>query len=225
MPTLTITQPRDISDGGRIPHPKARIRTEKGKVLVLPFAPRGNTIGGWADPITIQPRPGRKPLALRDGDGLTTLGLTFTLARADHQEPIEDYLRALATIAGSGHRITLVNMSPQERGPWRISDVTVTGELKQHGTNQITRATVTLALVEASDANPKIGPVSGGHGGHGPGKHPKFYTIRKGDTLRKIANRFYGDPGVWRQIAKANNIKDPTRLKVGRKIKLPKVNT
>lgn len=222
MPALTITQP---TAPRRASHPKAVLRTEKGRMFVLPFAPRGTELGGFQAPLTVTPRPGRKPLVLVDGDGIETMGVTFPLARGDHQQPVEDFIRDLRAVATSRQRVTFVNLSPRERGPWRISDLTITGELRQAGTNHITRATVTLALTQASDAAPKVGPVSGGHSGNGPDKRPKTYVIRKGDTLRSIANRFYGDPSVWPQIAKANGIKAPNNLKPGRKIKLPKIST
>ena len=48
-----------------------------------------------------------------------------------------------------------------------------------------------------------------------------YYIVKKGDTLRKLANRYYGEPNEWRRIAKANKIKDPTKLKVGRKLRTP----
>lgn len=218
MAALTISLPRVQPPPAKRP----RLRTEKGIEFEFPYAPRGSSLGGLADPVTVQARPGRKPLTLRDGDNIASLDLGIVLAKLDHQQPVETYINQLRRIAESGQRVTILGLSPQERGPWRIDDLTITGELRRQGDNAITRATATLSLVEASDANPKVGPVSGGHGGKG-GKRPKFYKVRKGDTLRKIANRFYGDPGVWRQIAKANGIKNPDKLKVGRKLKLPKV--
>lgn len=218
MAALTISLPRVQPP----PTKRPRLRTEKGIEFEFPYAPRGSSLGGLADPVTVQARPGRKPLTLLDGDNIASLDLGIVLAKLDHQQPVEAYINQLRRIAESGQRVTILGLSPQERGPWRIDDLTITGELRRQGDNAITRATATLSLVEASDANPKVGPVSGGHGGKG-GKRPKFYKVRKGDTLRKIANRFYGDPGVWRQIAKANGIKNPDKLKVGRKLKLPKV--
>lgn len=218
MAALTITQPVRP----KLPEKRPRLRTEKGIEFEFEWAPRGVGLSGLAAPVTVQSRPGRKPLTLVDGEALAGIDLAFQLAHFDHQTPVEGQIDRLRRIAESGQRVTVLGMSPQERGPWRIDDLSISGELRRQGTNELTRATVTLSLVEASDANPKVGPVSGGHGGKG-GKRPKFYTIRKGDTLRKIANRFYGDPGVWRQIAKANGIKNPDKLKVGRKIKLPKI--
>lgn len=50
---------------------------------------------------------------------------------------------------------------------------------------------------------------------------PKRYVVRPGDTLAKIALRFYKNAGKWHGIAKANNIRDPRNLKVGRTITIP----
>lgn len=51
----------------------------------------------------------------------------------------------------------------------------------------------------------------------------KSYTVRKGDTLQKIAARkdVYGDAKKWVRLKKANNIRDSKHLKVGRKLKIP----
>lgn len=205
-------------------HPKAIIKGhDSGTEFVIPYAPRGADLAGQAAPWSSHARPGRKPLALRDGDNLATESLTLTLARPDHQDHVEDYIAALRALAKSGDRITLVNLSPSERGPWRISNLTINGTLRQAGTNYFTRAEARLDLLEASDANPKVGPVSGGHGGKGGAKLPTFYTVKKGDTLRQIAEKFYGDPSKWKAIARANDLKDPDKLKVGAKLKIPKL--
>lgn len=37
----------------------------------------------------------------------------------------------------------------------------------------------------------------------------KVWTIRSGDKLPMIAAKAYGDPGLWRLIADANNIQNP----------------
>lgn len=201
-------------------HPKVKLKAGN-RELVLPFGPRGTNLGGWAAPWSTVDRPGRTPLVVRDGNGLATLGLTVFLGHADHQQSIEGLLTTLRNIAASGDRVTVVGLSTLERGPWRLDEVSVTGELRQQGTNAITRATVALGFVEASDANPKLGPVKGGKKGGGK-KLPTTHVVKKGDTLRKLADRYYGEPGKWRVIAKANKIKDPNKLKVGRKLRIPK---
>lgn len=49
----------------------------------------------------------------------------------------------------------------------------------------------------------------------------RSYRIVAGDTLARIALRFYGDAGKWRDLAKANPGLDPRRPKVGAIIALP----
>jgi hypothetical protein len=57
-------------------------------------------------------------------------------------------------------------------------------------------------------------------GGRPQGKKP-FYIVKKGDTLRKISAKMYGSQKWWRDIAKANKIRDPKKLKRGRKLRIP----
>ncbi len=47
------------------------------------------------------------------------------------------------------------------------------------------------------------------------------YTVKSGDTLSKIAKRFYGDANHYHQIAAANGIDNPDRINVGQELKLP----
>lgn len=62
-------------------------------------------------------------------------------------------------------------------------------------------------------------------GGRGKGRinRRKWYVVKEGDTLQKIAARkdVYGDAKSWREIAKANKIRDPKKLKVGARLRIP----
>ncbi len=53
----------------------------------------------------------------------------------------------------------------------------------------------------------------------------ELYDIAAGDTLSKIAKRFYGDANAYQRIFEANRevIKDPDLIFVGQKIRIPKV--
>jgi LysM domain len=55
------------------------------------------------------------------------------------------------------------------------------------------------------------------------GSKRKSYEVKSGDTLSEIAARkdVYGDAKKWRKIAEANNIRDPNRLRVGQKLRIP----
>lgn len=50
------------------------------------------------------------------------------------------------------------------------------------------------------------------------------YRVRKGDTLGKIAKRFYGSEGAWKKILEANRpvIPDPKQLKIGMLLEIPR---
>ncbi len=47
------------------------------------------------------------------------------------------------------------------------------------------------------------------------------YTVRRGDTLGKIARHFYGDSARYTLIVAANRISNPDRLAVGQKLAIP----
>lgn len=59
--------------------------------------------------------------------------------------------------------------------------------------------------------------IPGGGAGQGSEKKaaPRTYVVKPGDTLSAIAQRLLGSAQKWRELAAANNIADPTRLKVG----------
>jgi len=47
------------------------------------------------------------------------------------------------------------------------------------------------------------------------------YSVKSGDNLSKISNRFYGSPNHYPNIAKASNISDPNKIQVGQQITIP----
>jgi LysM repeat protein len=49
----------------------------------------------------------------------------------------------------------------------------------------------------------------------------RSYVIQKGDTLRKIATNFYGDPELYKKLAEYNGIRDPSLILVGQTILIP----
>ena len=50
---------------------------------------------------------------------------------------------------------------------------------------------------------------------------PASYTIKSGDSLTYISTKFYGDINMVDEIMKANNMSDPDKIVVGKKIILP----
>ena len=56
-----------------------------------------------------------------------------------------------------------------------------------------------------------------------PVEKAEFYEIASGDTLGKIAKKFYGSAGKYMKIFEANRdiISDPNKIYPGQKIKIP----
>ena len=52
------------------------------------------------------------------------------------------------------------------------------------------------------------------------------YTVQPGDTLSKISQRFYGDPGKHMDIYYANRekIEDPDNISVGQELTIPEAS-
>lgn len=51
----------------------------------------------------------------------------------------------------------------------------------------------------------------------------QWHEVVRGDTLSKIAEKYYGDPGLYMQIFEANKdtLTDPNMIKVGQKLRIP----
>ena len=54
-----------------------------------------------------------------------------------------------------------------------------------------------------------------------PDWRPPTYTVKRGDTLYKIAAQRYGEGKQWQRIVSANPGLDPAKLRVGQTITLP----
>ncbi len=52
---------------------------------------------------------------------------------------------------------------------------------------------------------------------------PEFYVVQEGDTLYRIALRFYGRRDAWRKILEANKatVSSDARIRTGQKLRLP----
>lgn len=51
----------------------------------------------------------------------------------------------------------------------------------------------------------------------------KSVTLRRGDTLDRISAGIFNDPRQWREIARANGIRDPRRLEPGQRLLIPRL--
>ena len=51
----------------------------------------------------------------------------------------------------------------------------------------------------------------------------QWHVVVKGDTLSKIAKKYYGDPSLYPQIFEANRdiLTDPDKIQIGQKLRIP----
>jgi nucleoid-associated protein YgaU len=76
------------------------------------------------------------------------------------------------------------------------------------------RALVTAAFKQFSTAEEEAR-------GNPPGDPTKTHQVREGETLNLIAAREFGDPALWREIARENRLQRPHQLPVGLVLVLP----
>lgn len=79
------------------------------------------------------------------------------------------------------------------------------------------RANVELSL-EQYEADANWGPQNPTSGTPNP---KRTHQVQVGDTLDRIAGKYFGDPTRWRDIATLNGIADPLELKPGRLLSIP----
>ena len=53
----------------------------------------------------------------------------------------------------------------------------------------------------------------------------KLFKMTQGESLWNMSNRAYGDPGLWRVIADANDIDDPREIEIGKDLVIPVLET
>lgn len=112
---------------------------------------------------------------------------------------------------------------------WIINNIQPTpggdNEIRRHDGQRI-RWTGTVSLLQYVPGNILIhkSPAKNHKatsGRKGKTTRVRYYIVRTGDTLGKIAARELHNAKRWREIANLNGIRDPNHVKVGRRIKIP----
>ena len=81
-------------------------------------------------------------------------------------------------------------------------------------------------MADTRNPEPDFSHVESGSSSTAPSSPPRpeqTYTVVKGDSLSKIAKRFYGDAQQWRKIYEANQdqIKNPDLIHPGQTFRIP----
>ena len=77
------------------------------------------------------------------------------------------------------------------------------------------RAVVDLSMHSVPKVPGPTNPSSGGLAGR------RTHLLIGAETLPELATRYYGGPGHWREIAAANGVEDPLRVRPGTRVYLP----
>ena len=73
-------------------------------------------------------------------------------------------------------------------------------------------------------STPQLGPAQQtGEGDVSAENLPGKYTVKEGDTLFLIADKYYKDGYKYNEIAKANNLSDVNSVEVGQVLEIPKL--
>lgn len=237
---LPTTPPDSVLD--QLPEGKMGIWIQGSEgIIIVPYAPREVAYTDIGSAWEEVPREGnRTPLLILRQKNLNKMSFSLMIGDSGWETDQSATLTALRTAAES-KRPCMVLWSAREKGLWHITQYTETSVLRHPDTNAPTRAVVEVTFTRISDVRTNISPTTGGkkggkgHGKGGEGKdddgktkgpkhRPKKYTVKKGDTLQKIAQKFYFDHRAWRQIARVNKIKNPkkdNKLKPGKVLVLP----
>ncbi len=125
--------------------------------------------------------------------------------------------------------VSLVGAVPlAERLTWVISDLQTTQELRSVQDGHRIRIEANLELMQYVEADVIVGvqasPAKAAAERAPQAAAPpqtRVYVVKRGDTLVKIAQATLGTYKRWPEIAKLNGIRDPRKLQVGQRLKLP----
>lgn len=75
-------------------------------------------------------------------------------------------------------------------------------------------------MAEKDSSTKGTAPGAAAPAGAAPGQ---YHEVQKGDTLSKIAEKYYGDPSLYKDIFEANRniLKDPNKIFPGQKLRIP----
>ncbi|MCW2957137.1 MAG: 5-nucleotidase, ecto [Thermoleophilia bacterium] len=191
-------------------------------------------VGGWEE-IGHPKRPSSVEYA---GQPLKTLTVEALFDGWQKQVSVEEPLRILGVwgrIPPGRREPAVLQLDYANHGAerWVLNGLDWGDSLR--GSNGLrVRQYVTVTLLEYRDPAVFLSPVKraapvpskpGAPGKPSSGAKPKpsgkTYTVKAGDTLQKIAQTQLGKAARWPELSRLNNLRDPNKLKVGQKLRIP----
>lgn len=209
--------------------------TPAGRTLTFDLDPEQVTassgVGGWEE----VPHPYRPSTTRWTSLPLRQLTVALMLDGWRQQRSVEEECRILEAYArpqANTNTPPVLAFLWGSYAPlrWVINDLSWGDELRDPAGRRL-RQQVTLSLLEhredaLSVADPRKAAPAPAKGTPRPSTAApvasgRTYTVKRGDTLSVIASRELGRSSRWPEVAKLNNLRDPDRLTVGQRLRLP----
>lgn len=200
----------------------------RAEYITVPYAPKDVNHSALSDTWDEVQRALNYSVPMRAISPMPRMTFSLLFGYEDNNMVVAEELRLLARMARSSGRIR-VDYSSWENGWWRIASLTITSQQRHPVTHEIVRANVDCEFVYAGGIEEHLGPITGGvrppavplppEDPETPAPGVVTYTVKKGDTLHKLARKFYNDTSKWKKIARDNDIRKPrkdAKLKVGK---------
>lgn len=187
-------------------------------------------VGGWGR----RQRPLRRPAL--EWEGIPEQTLSFTLLLDGWPDrSVEQDIRALRRMGRPRSRgrpppeLELEYGNMGRGATWVIDNLSWGDELRNRQLQRV-RQEVTVSLVRYVEADITLTPTQrhkerkgkrGGGGGKKGADRNRVYVVKRGDTLSAVAARQLGRANRWPEIAELNSLRDPNRLRVGQRLRMP----
>jgi LysM repeat protein len=179
--------------------------------------------GGWTE----QERPKLTAATVWNGKPALKMDVAIMFDGYMKDDPVEAEISRLIRMSWPPKEheqppaVKVSGGTPGDTYTWVINDISFGDEqIWQffHGSMVRYRQDAVVHLLQFVDIDTVAAqsPNVGGQRGH-----PRFYIVKQGDTLGSIAVKMYGKRSKWKDIAKANGIRDPKNIKVGQRLKIP----
>lgn len=216
MAVVTVKKPRK-STAKR--HPHVTVVSAAGSVTLgttdeeVAYSGLGST---WVE----VDRPGTTALARRAKRNRMRAVATAMLIEGFNGQSVEQQMLTLDKICASSATCG-VSYAEMAGHRWNLIEVSSKTIDRRPMTNVVKHADVTLTFLVDIDERltTAVSRKSKPGSDKGSSSKRKTTTVRKGETLSKIAARVYGNANRAGELAKLNKIRNPKSIKVGQKIK------